>query len=417
MKLSFPPTCSAQQRGVWIRRAVSDQRFTGLPGCIRIMSSSPPNIYISRQYPKLTDFLTTDGYLGVVFTKHDFQTRSKKLPEFLVTKYDRDCDPQRLLSITGVISARRLRNARGEPINKVIVLCHQDSSPPSEFDYHPFLPPCTIQPAHPSLPLCYRCYDTGHVAKYCPRATPKCGLCSGDHHTLECDVRHKATVTPPASPQSTPDSTDFPDLISDHSPPATTDPKMAHPRYLASTDFRCPRCGRGGVNAWHSDCPRKHSPPLPPSPPAPLVPSQPSPVAPLSSVPTPPHSSSSSSSPHLPTLTSCDNTTEQRIHDLEAEVRALQSTNQQVMNQLMFLVSTLISHQPQLAHLLQPSTSHLPTTISPSQSTIQSIAPSPPPILSFPPPLHCHKLSPFPAYHLPRLFPPACCSHCPYLSP
>ena len=139
-------------------------------------------------------------------------------------------DTQSAKVLPGVYTARRFHQY-GTPINSLVITWSLPDLPPPTFcfSFFPCLPPCELRRMKDEQPWCFKCWDIGHISRYCS-ASEKCGWCSGTHSSHTCPHRNP--------PQST--SADA----------ASTSAQSSHPA-LDTTMWKCPRCREPGVSVWH----------------------------------------------------------------------------------------------------------------------------------------------------------------------
>ena len=193
-------------------------------------------VYISRRRKDIIESATKGEFLSLKLDAQDSVERPRKFPAYLVTRFPVDVDPSLAKELPGVYAVRRFRQD-GKPISRLVIIWSLTTPPPSEFAFSflPCLPPCEFRRMKDKSPWCYRCWDIGHISRYCSAPSDKCGWCAGVHSSRTCPHR-----TP--SQPSTVDGAS----TSDQPPPSAADTSM----------WKCPRCHKSGVNVWHG-CTRR----------------------------------------------------------------------------------------------------------------------------------------------------------------
>ncbi|MPC76236.1 hypothetical protein E2C01_070643 [Portunus trituberculatus] len=91
--------------------------------------------------------------------------------------------------------------------------------------------------------MCFRCWRVGHISRYCS-ASERCAWCASDHDSDTCP--HRTAPPPlPASPSAA----------------TATEPPTQPPS--TNIHWKCPRCNKQGVNAWHECAKRPVKQPAP----------------------------------------------------------------------------------------------------------------------------------------------------------
>ena len=207
-------------------------------------------VYIARHRQDIVESVVTGNFLALKLQVVDSPDRPRKFPSFLITRYPAGIDPSLSKELPGVYSARRFRQ-NGQPLNRIVITWCSEGPPPSSvaFSFLPCLPVCEIRPMAADRPMCFRCWEVGHISRYCS-AAEKCGWCSGSHDSRSCP--HRGPPRPSAE-----------------APAASPTP----PPLAVTSNWQCPRCQERGVSVWHG-CPRRRSAPSPqsgPPPPPPRV--------------------------------------------------------------------------------------------------------------------------------------------------
>lgn len=238
-------------------------------------------VYVSRRRQDIVQSVVSGNFLALKMHVIDSPERPRKLPSYLITRYPAGIDPTLSKELPGVYSARRFRQ-NGQALNRIVITWSEEEPPPSSvaFTFLPCLPPCEIRPMASDRPTCFRCWEVGHISRYCS-ATEKCGWCSASHDSRSCP--HRGPPPPPTEAHAT---TPTPPLQAD------------------TSNWQCPRCHEKGVSVWHG-CPRRR------------------PAPPRQSAPPPPPPSSSPVS-HHPPMGSSSPSQPPRVLALQCAVKKLQ---------------------------------------------------------------------------------------------
>lgn len=190
-------------------------------------------VYISRRRLDIVDSVTKGEFLSLSLKTQDSPERPRKFPTYLLTRYPVSCDPALAKEMSGIYSVRRFHQD-GTPINRLVVTWSLPQPPPPRiaFSFLPCLPSCEFRRMKDEQPWCYRCWNIGHISRYCT-ASERCAYCSESHDSRTCPRR------PPPLPA-----------------PAF-DVSSPQPQPLDTSLWKCPRCHQPGVNVWHPGCPRR----------------------------------------------------------------------------------------------------------------------------------------------------------------
>ena len=150
-------------------------------------------VYISRQRTDILERVQGGEFLALQLLPQDSPERSRKYPSYILTRYPVDVDPKLAERYPGVYSARRFIQ-NGAPINRIVVVWNLNEAPPPtiSFDFLPCLPACEVRKLANDQPVCYRCWNYGHISRYCS-SSPKCAWCADTHDTRSCPHRDEAS--------------------------------------------------------------------------------------------------------------------------------------------------------------------------------------------------------------------------------
>lgn len=194
-------------------------------------------VYISRHRSDIVDSVTKGEFLSLSLETQDSPERPRKFPTYLLTRYPVSCDPALAKEMSGIYTARRFYQD-GAPINRLVVTWSLPQPPPPSvaFSFLPCLPFCEFRRMKDEQPWCYRCWNIGHISRYCT-ASERCAYCSESHDSRTCPHR------PPPPPAPASDASSL----------------QPQPQPLDTSLWKCPRCHQPGVNVWHPGCPRRRA--------------------------------------------------------------------------------------------------------------------------------------------------------------
>lgn len=226
-------------------------------------------VYISRKRANIIESATKGEFLSLKLDLQDSTERPMKYTTYLVTRYPVGVDPSLAKELPGVYAVRRFKQ-HDTPINRLVVTWSLPHPPPQDycFSFLPCLPPCEFRRMSDERPTCFRCWDIGHISRYCQARLDKCGWCAGTHSTRTC-------------PHRTPSQPSTDDAALEHSPQPAPD----------TSKWKCPRCNEPGVNVWHGCLRRSRTATslavnMPPPPPPPSQRRSPDASLPLATPPT-----------------------------------------------------------------------------------------------------------------------------------
>ena len=256
VKLAFREKPSVETKLRWLADVNRTFHLNRNLAEVKMAAVTSRFVYIARSRQDIIERVTKGEFISLFLDVQDSPERSRKYPSYLVTRYPIDVDPSLAVELPGVYSARRFRQ-NGVPINRLVVTWNLYDPPPSTFSFSflPCLPDCEIRRMRDDQPVCYRCWEFGHISRYC-KASEKCAWCAGEHDSRSC--QHRADQPPPP-------------------PPASSTSATINPSTITNAQWKCPRCKEQGVTVWHGCTKRRPtqqqaSPPPPPPPPHALTP-------------------------------------------------------------------------------------------------------------------------------------------------
>lgn len=252
IKLAFTEHPSVETKLRWLAEVTKAFQLDRELAEVKMAAVTSRFVYIARRRQDIVERVTAGEFLSLVLQVQDSPERPRKYPSYLITRYPIGVDPSLAMELPGVHSARRFHQ-NGLPINRIVVTWSQAAPPPAtvSFSFFPCLPDCEIRRIRDDVPSCFRCWGVGHISRYCS-AAEKCAWCAGKHDSRTCPHR-----SPPPPP---------PDTASD-----TGAAHPPNPPVSTSTHWKCPRCGKQGVNVWHGCARRPVTRPAPPPPPPPVA--------------------------------------------------------------------------------------------------------------------------------------------------
>ncbi|XP_042243138.1 uncharacterized protein LOC121880140 [Homarus americanus] len=235
-RLAFPVETTEPEKALWLK--AFNEKYPNIEDVFKIRFSSR-YFYVPRKDTEVIKAITDGKINGLRLILSDAPGRNIKLKEYLVTNYPKELPLDMAYHLPGVCKARRMLKA-SVPMNRIIILWDGHKPPPNTFNFVEFLEsPCPIRPFYSAAVICYNCYGTNHVAKYCKRETT-CGLCAEKHDTRCCPQKSQPPPEEEAKPKS------------------RRARKSQQKR--AKARLKCVRCGQQGVPVWHHDCPRRPHP-------------------------------------------------------------------------------------------------------------------------------------------------------------
>lgn len=123
---------------------------------------------------------------------YDSSKSPRKCPSSILTHYPINVGLELATRYTGVYSARRFIQD-GAPITRIVVVWSLSDPPPPViwFDILPCLPPCEVLKLLNDQPIFFRCWDIGHISRYC-FSILKCTWCAASHDSRTCPTRSEA---------------------------------------------------------------------------------------------------------------------------------------------------------------------------------------------------------------------------------
>ena len=214
-RLAFPSgTHIAKKHAFWIALGKWSSPQDSTLDVVKSSYHTSNYVYVNRRHVDLIKAMQ-EGIIGEIeLENRDMPKRRRPYKEYFVTNYPVHAELDDAYSLDGVAHARRgKRNGIAQPF---VYLSWKDIMPPpiEYFFFGPYHRPSKIKPCTAKPVVCYRCFGTGHVAKYCGEKQPQCGYCAKDHESKTCSKQ----------------------------------------------ELRCLRCRREGVGVFHSGCPRRPSP-------------------------------------------------------------------------------------------------------------------------------------------------------------
>ena len=264
VKLSFKGNLSVDVKLRWLSEVKRGFHLDRDKAEVKMSAITSRFVYISRRRPDIVRSVTSGEFLSLSLEIHDSPERPRKFSTYLLTRYPVTTDPALAKDLPGIHTARRFRQD-GTPINRLVVTWSLPQPPPPSFafDFLPCLPPCQFRQMKDEQPWCYRCWNFGHISRYCS-ASERCAYCSEPHDSRTCP--HRPTPAPALAS----------DPASMQQDPAVQDTSL----------WKCPRCLQPGVNVWHPGCSQRRvatapvnhvathaSGPPPPKPPHSVTPS------------------------------------------------------------------------------------------------------------------------------------------------
>ncbi|XP_076036885.1 uncharacterized protein LOC143041696 [Oratosquilla oratoria] len=250
VKLVFRENPSVETKLRWLAEVSKTFQLQRNLAEVKMAAVTSRYVYIARCRQDIVEQVTAGEFLSLILDVQDSPERPRKYPNYLITRYPTNVDPSLSLELSGVHSARRFRQ-NGVPINRIAVTWNLTDPPPTtvSFSFLPCLPDCEILKIKNDTPTCYRCWQVGHISRYC-HATEKCAWCADTHDSRTCLHR-----SPPPPPDSTL-------AVGTSQPPSQPAPTNTH--------WKCPRCNKQGVNVWHGCARRPVTQSAPPPPPPPI---------------------------------------------------------------------------------------------------------------------------------------------------
>lgn len=344
VKLMFTSNPSVSVKLRWLAEVSRAFRLDRDRAEVKMAAVTSRFVFVSRRRSDIVDSVSKGEVLSLPLEVQDSPARPRKFPTYLLTRYPVCADPALAKELPGIYTVRRFHQ-NGAPINRLVVTWSLPQPPPSSvaFSFLPCLPPCEFRRMKDERPWCYRCWDFGHISRYCT-ASERCAYCSEAHDSRQCPHR----PPPPPDADQMQDDTAGPD----------------------TSLWKCPRCHKPGVNVWHPGCPRRRPAPV-------SAPSRPSPRAqewPLLPPP-PPDGSSSSSATHVTALNDAVAALKTRVASLaerfgtiEARLDSLiskQSTFEATLQSLaesQTVIVTSISDLTEKLHSIASSLARLPVS-------------------------------------------------------
>ena len=278
-------------------------------------------VYIARRRSDIVESATSGEFLALSLEIQDSPDRPRKFPTYLLTRYPVSTDPALAKELPGVHTTRRFHQ-NGTPINRLVVTWSLHEPPPSRFAFSflPCLPPCEFRKMKDEQPWCYRCWNFGHISRYCS-ASECCAYCSEEHDSRTCP--HRAPPPPALASDSASSQS--------HPPPDMPDTSL----------WKCPRCLQPGVNVWHNGCSRRRVAPAPATHTATHASGPPPPPPPNTVTPSP--STINSDSPQITALRDAVATLQTRVTSLMARFDTIEARLDNLVSKQATLDTTLNS--------------------------------------------------------------------------
>ena len=376
VKLLFKGNLSVDFKHRWLSEVTRAFHLDRDLAEVKMSAITSRFVYISRRRSDIIDSVTSGEFLSLSLEIQDSPDRPRKFPTYLLTRYPVFTDPALAKNLPGVYTARRfLQN--GKPINRLVITWSLPQPPPSSFTFSflPCLPPCEFRQMKDEQPWCYRCWNFGHISRYCS-APERCAYCSEAHDSRTCP--HRA----PKPPTLASDSASLPLALASDSASSQPHPSPAMPD---TSHWKCPRCHQPGVTVWHQDCPRGRGTPAPTTHTATRAPGPPPPPPPHTATPSPstatathttgppppPPPHTATPSPQVTALRDAVATLQTRVTSLmarfdtiEARLDSLvskQATIEITLNSLTESQTTIIKSISELTERLTTVASHLDT--------------------------------------------------------
>ncbi|MPC54288.1 hypothetical protein E2C01_048198 [Portunus trituberculatus] len=329
-----------------------------------LSAPSSPAFASRTDYVKLLfkDNPSVDIKLRWLSEIQDSPEQPRKFPTYLITRYPVCTDAALAKELPGIYTARRFYQ-NGTPINRLVVTWSLPQPPPPSiaFSFLPCLPPCEFRRMPDEQLWCYRCWNSGHISRYCS-ALEWCAYCSESHDSRTCLYR------PPPPPVSASDSAQV------HPQPSPPD----------TSHWKCPRCHQPGVSAWHPGCARRRANAAPSATRRPTGATQPPPPPPNSA--SPPASTTASEPMQVTalreavaTLKTRISTLSARFDDIEAHLNGLiskQATLEATINALVESHQVVIASIDNLTRKLDTVASSLETLTAPAMQSPPRAVPS-----------------------------------------
>lgn len=202
VKLLFKDNPSVDIKLRWLTEVNRAFRLDRNLAEVKMAAITSRFVYISRRRSDIVGSVTKGEILYLSLEIQDTPERPRKFPTYLITRYPVYTDPALAKELQGIYTARRFYQ-NGTPINRLVVTWSLPHPPPLSiaFSFLPCLPSCEFRRMKDEQPRCYRCWNSGHISRYCS-ALERCAYCSESHDSWTCP--HRTPLLHPFLPLTQP---------------------------------------------------------------------------------------------------------------------------------------------------------------------------------------------------------------------